>query len=125
MDLRNELSKRGMKFRNTDYINNCLAKLNIIEAKYTEAIRNTRMNRSSYVRNTYAAALILTGDKNNIRESMKILEAIVKDRHNLSRSLSIALLAKAYQLMGYDKDKERLIKDNNSTTVQRLLEFIM
>jgi len=28
-------------------------------------------------------------------------------------------------LMGYDKDKERLIKDNNSTTVQRLLEFIM
>lgn len=125
MDLRNEFSRRGMKLRNTDYINNCLAKLNIIEDKYTEAIRNTRMSRRSYVRNTYAAALMLTGDKNNIRESMKILEAIVKDRHNLSRSLSIALLAKAYQLMGYDKDKERLIKDNNSTSVQRLLEFIM
>lgn len=114
-----------MKFRNTDYINNCLAKLNIIEDKYTEAIRNTRMSRRSYVRNTYAAALMLTNDKDSIKEAIKVLKYAVNDRNNNSRNFSLVLLAKAYQLMGYDKDKERLIKDNNSTTVQRLLEFIM
>ena len=95
IDLRKEFRKQRIPFRNTDYINNCLANLNIIDNNYREAIYNTKRSKTSYIKNTYAAALMLTNDMNNIREATRILKPIVSDKHNLSRNLSIVLLAKA------------------------------
>lgn len=125
IDLRNEFRKQSIRFKNTDYINYYLANLYIVDQKYNEAIEKTKRSRTSYIRNTYAAALILTDDKNNLIESRKILESVVKDRNNLSKSLSIALLAKVYQLTGYEKEKKNLIDVNNNESVDRLLELIL
>ncbi|NLY77259.1 MAG: hypothetical protein GX080_04100 [Tissierellia bacterium] len=124
IDLRKEFRKQRIPFRNTDYINNCLANLNIIDNNYREAIYNTKRSKTSYIKNTYAAALMLTNDMNNIREATRILKPIVSDKHNLSRNLSIVLLAKAYQLIGEEKEQERLINDSNKS-VDRLLELIL
>jgi len=123
--LRDEFKKQGIRFKRTDYIDYSLANLNIIDGKYIEAIKMTNMCRDDYIKNTYAAALILSNDKNNIKESIRVLRPLIREG-NKTKKLSIALLAKAYELMGQEKEKLNLINDyKDNKHVDKLLEIIL
>lgn len=128
MELRKELYKQNIPFRNTSYINNNIGRFYILNDRYLDAINLTRSCKESYVKNTYAATLILTSEKNNISEAKKILENNILDKYNLAKPLSMALLAKVYQLTdNSDKLLKFVNKDSKDITksTEKLINLIL
>ncbi|MBV1820520.1 hypothetical protein L0P54_10725 [Anaerosalibacter bizertensis] len=113
--------------RNTNYINEKLGKYYIISERYGSAIKITKNCRQSYIKNTYAGALILSKDKNNINKAINVLKSAKEDRYNLSRELSLVLLIYTYKLSDENQKIGELMEEldgSMSKKSRKLLEVL-
>lgn len=128
LELRKKFYNKKIPFRNTSYVNDMLGKLYILEERYSESIAITRSCRQGYIKNTNAAALILTKDYDNINKARKVLEETYKDRYNLAKSFTSILLIKAYKLLENNKEASRLmdsVNESSNRSIKKLLELII
>lgn len=113
--------------RNTNYINEKLGKYYIISERYGSVIKITKKCRQSYIKNTYAGALILSKDKNNINKAINVLKSAKEDRYNLSRELSLVLLIYTYKLSDENQKIGELMEEldgSMSKKLRKLLEVL-
>ena len=118
------LRSRGCGGRSTWHISEENAWLYILRGEYEKAIKLLSNARDSYIKNTYAIALMLTRDQQKCAEAENVLEKALSDQFNLDRSWSATLLCWLYELAGQDaKKKDLMAKHGNamSKTYLRLL----
>lgn len=111
--------KQGTLRRNIDYINEKLAKYYIVSERYDDAIKVVCRCKNAYIKNTYAMALILSEDEENINKAVSVLEIATKERNNLARELSIILLIYAYKITGENLKMMKFIESTGSLTSKK------
>lgn len=128
INLRKEFYKQKIPFRSISYIKAGLGKLYILSGSYADAIKITKGIKDGYIVNTYAAALILTGEIENINEANNLLEDAVKDKYNLAKPLSLALLAKTHELTENYEKLSKLLNEANkeaNKSTEKLFKSIL
>lgn len=108
-----ECKKRNLSGRNTWFISEKLARHYIVRGSYEKAIKLLENTRDSFIKNTYAMALILSdiADKNG-RAEKTLLEAN-NDKFNKAIDISIILLTYVYKLSKNESKYNELIQNIN------------
>lgn len=122
-----ELSKSKFGRRNYWFVNEKLATYYLISGDFEKATIAIQNARDSYIKNTYAIALILSNEKDNLVKAEKALELAVEDKHNLARNKSIALLAYVYNVQGKNNAFKSLIHKERSlveSSSKKYLEYL-
>ncbi len=125
INIAREAAKQGTRIKNTNYINEKLARYYIISERYDDAIKLTSRCREPYIKNTYAIALIMSGDKGSLKKAANVLENTIKDRYNLSKNVSVILCAYTYKLMGDERKATELIESQQMSKRTRVLAEIL
>lgn len=109
----NEMKRTGISNRNTWFISEKLARYYIISGDYKLAIKLLEKSRDSYIRNTYAIALILEGSEDSLSIAKQTLEGIIDDRYNKSDSLTLFLLLYMYKFHDNYSEIEKIKAKKN------------
>lgn len=125
INLGNEI-RRTSNNRNTWFISEKLARYYIISGDYKLAIKLLEKPRDSYIKNTYAVALILEGSEESLSIAKQTLEGIIDDRYNKADSLTLFLLLYIYQLHDDYSEIEKIIarKSDLITKAHNLLSIL-
>lgn len=117
-----ENRKIGNK-RNTEFINEKIAWYYILKEDYDKAIKIIERSRDSYIKNTYAIALMLSNVPDKYQKAEAALSSAENDRYNKAKDTSIVLMAYLYKL-SEQQDKYKLImlkKDELSSSKKQIL----
>ncbi len=122
-----KLRSKGLGARNTWFINEKLACYYILCDKYDNAIRLTERSHDSFIKNTYAIALMFSGTLVNYNKAEVVLKEAISDNYNKAKDTSISLLAVLYKLCDRESDLETLLmeyKDKMKSSGKRLIYIV-
>jgi hypothetical protein len=100
-----ELKRTRLSGRRTGFISERLAHYYIISDNYESAIRLIERSNESFIKNTYAIALLLSDRSDRFIKAEAVLSSAATDNYNQAKDISTALLAYVYTLSG---NKEKL-----------------
>ena len=92
----NEMRRTGRGKRDDWFISEKIAELYIISDQFDKAIQTTERAGASYIKNTYAIALLLSGSKENLAKAKETLKFAANDKFNKAKNISVVLLAYIY-----------------------------
>lgn len=95
-----EQERRGDGRKKVWYISEKLAWYHILREEYDAAISLIERGRDSYIKNTYAVALMLSERPDKFAEAEAVLKPEVSNKYNLGKSKTIVLLAHTYKQSG-------------------------
>jgi|CZCB01.1.fsa_nt_gi hypothetical protein len=126
-EISDEYRKLGIDRKNRLFINEKLAWYYIFTDRFDDAIRLIERARESYIKNTYAIALMLSNAHDKYQKAETALKSASSDNSNKAKDTSKALLAHLYKLSGQEEKYEGLIKsieDSISNSGKKLLAII-
>lgn len=91
-----EIRRQGLGRRDDWFISEKIARCHIISNQHSKAIRTIEKANASYIKNTYAIALLLSGSEENKQKARAALEYAAKDRNNKAINMTAVLLAYIY-----------------------------
>ncbi|MDN5301675.1 MAG: hypothetical protein PWQ60_1189 [Thermoanaerobacteraceae bacterium] len=104
--------KLGITGRTTFYINEKLSWYFILSEDYGQALELVKNCKESYIKNTYALALMFSNAVDKYRKAERVLNLAEADNYNKAMDTTVALKAVLYKLSGQCdaivKRKERL-----------------
>lgn len=95
--------------RNTWHISEKMAWTHIMRGEYSAAANLLKRAKAGYILNTYAIALMLSGDDEDLGTATAALEAAVQDKNNLAKGLSRVL----YAYLKKQSGEKHMITDKN------------
>lgn len=104
------LRARGSGAPSTWYIKERQAWLHVLCGEPEQAVRLLCNARDSYVKNTYAIALMLTSGPARLKDAEVALKETLADRYNLASSWSATLLCWLYELTGQEAERHAVIE---------------
>lgn len=109
----NEMRRTGLGKRDDWFISEKIAELYIISDKFDKAILTTERAGASYIKNTYAIALLLSGSKEDLAKAKETLKYAANDKYNKAKNMSVVLLAYIYSKQDDPSElKELALKEN-------------
>jgi hypothetical protein len=105
-----ELKRTRQSGRSTGFISERLAHYYIISGNYDSAISLIERSNESFIKNTYAIALLLSNKPERFTKAEAALISAAGDNYNQAKDISTALLAYVYKLSG---NKGKLVQFNS------------
>ena len=122
-----EYRKLRISGRNTSFISEKLAWYYIFTEDYDKAILMIERSRDSYIKNTYAIALMLSSVPDKFNQAEIALKAAESDKYNKASDISKALLAYLYKLSGQEDKYNYLLsntKEKLNSSGKRLISLL-
>ncbi len=110
-----EFKRTRISGRNTSFISERLAHYYIISGNYENAIKLIERPRESFIKNTYAIALLLSEQSDRFSKAEQALSLAAADNYNQAKDISIALQAYVYKLSGNQEKLTQFISDKKAT----------
>ena len=101
--------------RNTWHIKDKIAWLNIIAESYDKAIKTLERARDSYLLTTYAFALLLSRDSQNLARAESVLLKALNDQYSKVKGSIVPLLIYTYHAQGKKTELDQLIEHETET----------
>lgn len=120
-----ELRKGNYGRRDTWFISEKMAWYFIISDQYEKAFTLIEKAKASYIINTYSIALLLSKNEENIKKAENSLLHAVKDRYNIAKNISVALLAHTYFIQGKNEDLKKLLKTESELVAGKSKKYLM
>lgn len=112
--------------RNMNFILEKLAWLYIVSGEYDKAVELLEGKQDSYIKHTYAVAVVLTRRLCQYEKAEALLREVANDCYYKGREVALVILAHVYRLTGKNKEAEAICQQAHSfsTRAKTLLNML-